>query len=109
MPKNYRAKITFDLSGAPKRQYRRILEVVSATVFARPETAGAMLFGSEKDRSVSIMLSVDSNSSSAADSKIDTFIRRMIYAIDPHSGVRTQRRPGITEESVSKELIRVAS
>ena len=106
MSKSYRAKVTMNLAGAPRREYRRILDVVSKTILERPETAGALLFGSEKPRRVDLILTVESNSSSAAESKIDTFIRRIIYAIDPHSGVRTHKRATVAESSVTKELTR---
>jgi len=104
MSKNYRAKVHFDLSAAPRREYRRMLDVVSDTLLKRPETADTLIFGSEKDGSIDLVMRVESSSSSSASSKIDTFIRRIIYAIDPHSGVRTHGTSGISTEHVTKEL-----
>ena len=111
MSKNYRAKVRIDLSGSSRRQYRSILDVVSSTLLKHEETAGALVFGSENDRRIDFIVQVGAASSSGALSKFDTFARRVIYAIDPHSSVRTLKSPAvkhpaaISREQVTTELL----
>lgn len=92
MSKTYRAKVRIDLKGASKARFRTILDAASSNLLGHADTAGTLIFGSENDRRIDLIMTVNAGSSSTAQSRFDTYLRRMIYAIDPHSGVRTERR-----------------